>query len=142
MLPEGAVSVTGRAWLDREWASQPLDPDQGGWDWISLHLDDGAKLIGFQVRDTRGGVFTSGTWIAPDGQAIPFGNGALRLTPLGRGTPPTRWRVELPAQDVDVQIDAINRDAWMPMLFPYWEGPVRLSGSHAGRGYLEMTGYD
>jgi len=25
---------------------------------------------------------------------------------------------------------------------PYWEGPVHVSGSHAGRGYLEMTGYE
>ncbi|WP_299442525.1 lipocalin family protein, partial [uncultured Rhodospira sp.] len=25
---------------------------------------------------------------------------------------------------------------------PYWEGPVRITGSHGGRGYLEMTGYD
>jgi predicted secreted hydrolase len=24
---------------------------------------------------------------------------------------------------------------------PYWEGPVGISGSHNGRGYLEMTGY-
>jgi predicted secreted hydrolase len=25
--------------------------------------------------------------------------------------------------------------------FPYWEGPIRFSGSHNGVGYLEMTGY-
>jgi len=25
--------------------------------------------------------------------------------------------------------------------FPYWEGPIRFSGSYAGIGYLEMTGY-
>jgi len=25
--------------------------------------------------------------------------------------------------------------------FPYWEGPIALHGSHAGVGYLEMTGY-
>jgi predicted secreted hydrolase len=25
--------------------------------------------------------------------------------------------------------------------FPYWEGPIRVTGSHSGRGYLEMTGY-
>jgi predicted secreted hydrolase len=25
--------------------------------------------------------------------------------------------------------------------FPYWEGPISFAGSHAGVGYLEMTGY-
>jgi predicted secreted hydrolase len=29
----------------------------------------------------------------------------------------------------------------MDTLVPYWEGPITITGSHAGRGYLEMTGY-
>jgi predicted secreted hydrolase len=29
----------------------------------------------------------------------------------------------------------------MGLGFAYWEGPVRIEGSHGGRGYLEMTGY-
>jgi len=35
----------------------------------------------------------------------------------------------------------LNAQSWMGTLFPYWEGPIRIEGSHAGRGYLEMTGY-
>ncbi len=34
------VDVTGQAWLDREWSSQPLASDQSGWDWFSLHLNE------------------------------------------------------------------------------------------------------
>jgi predicted secreted hydrolase len=30
-LPSGAVQVTGKAWLDHEWSSQPLAKDQTGW---------------------------------------------------------------------------------------------------------------
>jgi predicted secreted hydrolase len=30
----------------------------------------------------------------------------------------------------------------MAVSVPYWEGPVRIAGSHTGRGYLEMTGYE
>jgi predicted secreted hydrolase len=29
----------------------------------------------------------------------------------------------------------------MGVSIPYWEGPVRFSGSQEGVGYLEMTGY-
>ncbi len=29
----------------------------------------------------------------------------------------------------------------MDTLVPYWEGPVTVTGSHEGTGYLEMTGY-
>ncbi|WP_425354943.1 lipocalin-like domain-containing protein [Oceaniglobus trochenteri] len=145
-LPEGPVAVTGQAWLDREWSSQLLDADQSGWDWVSLHFDSGAKLMGFVLRDGGGG-FTSATWIAPDGTPTPYGDGDLTMTPLERHRVaerdvPVVWRVELPARAVDVTITAMNRDAWMPTLVPYWEGPVTIKGSHQGRGYLEMTGYD
>jgi predicted secreted hydrolase len=145
-LPAGEVPVTGEAWLDREWSSQPLAETQAGWDWISLHLDSGAKLMGFRLRETDGGAFGSATWIAPDGTATPYPDGALTMTPraetevAGRRVP-TEWRVALPARDVDLRIAALNPGAWMATGFPYWEGPVTVAGSHSGRGYLEMTGY-
>jgi predicted secreted hydrolase len=145
-LPEGPLRVTGQAWLDREWSSQPLDADQSGWDWVSLHFDSGEKLMGFRLRGAEGG-YTSGTWIGADGRAMPFGDGVLRMSPLnqtrvaGRKLP-TRWRLELPSRGLDITLNALNPQAWMGTRFAYWEGPVRFSGSHAGRGYLEMTGYD
>ncbi|PDH57939.1 MAG: iron ABC transporter permease, partial [Rhodobacteraceae bacterium MED-G08] len=36
ILPEGSINVSGSAWLDREWSSQPLSENQSGWDWFSL----------------------------------------------------------------------------------------------------------
>lgn len=145
-LPGGPVSVTGTAWLDREWSSQPLAQGQTGWDWFSLHLDGGAKLMGFRLRDGGAG-YTSATWIAADGTATPYSDGALKVTPLasarvaGRDIP-VRWRVELPARGLDVITIALNDQAWMATRFPYWEGPIAFTGSHQGRGYLEMTGYE
>ena len=143
-LPEGDVTVTGQGWLDREWSSQPLEADQTGWDWFSLHLDDGHRLMAFRLRG--GGDFTYASWIAPDGVTVPYYD-ALALTPLattevaGRSVP-TRWRLSLPPVGVDLQVEAVNPDSWQDTLFPYWEGPVTATGSHAARGYLEMTGYE
>lgn len=144
-LPAGEVPVTGLAWLDREWSSQPLSPGQTGWDWFSLHLDSGEKLMAFRVRDDRGG-FVAATWIEADGTPHPLSAEALRLTPLataevaGRSVP-VRWRLELPGRGLDVVTEALNPASWMATLVPYWEGPVRVTGSHGGRGYVEMTGY-
>jgi predicted secreted hydrolase len=47
----------------------------------------------------------------------------------------------LPERNLDVTIEAINPKAWMDLSIAYWEGPVVVSGSHSGMGYLEMTGY-
>lgn len=145
-LPGRRVEVTGEAWLDREWSSQPLARDQAGWDWFSLAFDSGAKLMGFGLRGTDGGHFTSATWIDPDGTATAYGDGALTLTPLATAevagrTLPVRWRLELPQEDLSVETRPLNEAAWMGTSFQYWEGPVSFDGSHSGRGYLEMTGY-
>lgn len=140
--------VQGRAWLDREWSSQPLSANQQGWDWFSLHLASGAKLMLFQVRQTDEPPYRAGTWIAADGRTVALRPGQIQLDPLdwtrqddGRRVP-TRWRVRVagvPGADVDVTVDALQPRAWMGTSFPYWEGPVRLGP--AGSGYLEMTGY-
>ncbi|MEM7632264.1 MAG: lipocalin-like domain-containing protein [Pseudomonadota bacterium] len=147
-LPEGSVAVTGTAWLDREWSSQPLSGRQAGWDWFSLSFDDGTKLMGFQLRnrdDSAG--YSSGTWIRPDGTTESLPNGAFTAAPLathsvaGRDVP-VQWQVAVPDRGIDVTVAAMNPDAWMGLSIPYWEGPVSVSGSHAGIGYLEMTGYE
>jgi predicted secreted hydrolase len=137
-LPTGPVEVSGEGWLDREWSSQPLDGTQTGWDWIALHLDDGRKLMAARVRGAS--PFLFGTLIGRDGAARHLTEQTLRLTPQA-GTPPTTWRVEVPDAGLDVTLAAVNRDAWMRASVAYWEGPVVVTGSSAGSGYLEMTGY-
>ena len=146
-LPEGEVAVTGSAWLDREWSSQPLADTQSGWDWFSLSFDDGTKLMAFVLRETGGGTFTSATWIAADGDTTAYGDGAIQATPLqwhetaGRQLP-VAWRLILADKAVDITLSPINPDSWMATSVPYWEGPMRIDGTHMGRGYLEMTGYE
>lgn len=145
-LPGGEVQVTGRAWLDREWSSQPLAENQSGWDWFSLYLG-GPRIMGFRLRAEGASEFTAATWIEPDGSTTPYPDGAFRAEPLessrvaGREVP-TRWRVTLPDRGLDAEVTALNGNAWMPLAFPYWEGPVTVSRSHDGMGYLEMTGYE
>ncbi|WP_299869043.1 lipocalin-like domain-containing protein [uncultured Roseobacter sp.] len=145
-LPEGPVEVTGQAWLDREWASQPLGASQVSWDWFSMAFEGGTRLMGFTLRDSAGPDYTAATWIEPDGRTTAFPDGAFFAEPLAQSDVagrriPTRWRAVLPEKGVDVTVQAINPQAWMATSIPYWEGPVTISGSHAGRGYLEMTGY-
>ncbi|MDU9003312.1 lipocalin-like domain-containing protein [Sedimentitalea todarodis] len=145
-LPDGPVNVTGQGWLDREWSSQPLSEDQTGWDWFSLSFDSGARMMGFRLRDSGDG-YTSATWIHPDGSSVSLPNGALEIEPIETAVVedrriPTVWQVALPAQDLNITVTALNPQSWMGTSFPYWEGPVTVMGSHAGRGYLEMTGYE
>ncbi len=146
-LPDGEVAVTGNAWLDREWSSQPLSEGQIGWDWFSLSFDSGDKLMGFQVRGDQQAPFTYASWIEADGTLTAYTSGAFTAQTLKADTVsghdvPTGWRVQLPDKGVDVEVYALTPNAWMDVSVPYWEGPVTIEGSHTGVGYLEMTGYD
>jgi predicted secreted hydrolase len=54
---------------------------------------------------------------------------------------PTGWRIAIPARGLRIETTPLNAKSWMGTSFPYWEGPISFAGSHAGLGYLEMTGY-
>ena len=141
------IAVSGSGWLDREWSSQPLRDDQTGWDWFSLHLDSGARVMLYRLREEGGGSSQAGTWIHPDGRPEPLAETAFSMTPTGQASVagrqvPVAWRLEIPAHGLAVDTTPLNAQSWMDTSFAYWEGPIRLSGSHGGRGYLEMTGYE
>lgn len=140
------VKVSGQAWMDREWSSQPLASDQKGWDWISLHLDSGAKLMLFRLRQSDGKNYISGNWIGQDGRSEVLASDAVVLTPvsqtsIGGHVLPTEWNIGIPARGLTIKISPLNPQSWMATAIPYWEGPIRIQGSQSGVGYLEMTGY-
>ncbi|MEL7117022.1 MAG: lipocalin family protein [Pseudomonadota bacterium] len=101
--------------------------------------------MGFRLRGATD--YTTGTWISADGTPSPIAPGGFLATPLevsdvdGRAVP-TTWRVEVPSRGIEIDVAALNPNAWMDLTVSYWEGPVTATGSHPGRGYLEMTGYE
>ncbi|MDB6145095.1 MAG: lipoprotein [Pseudomonas sp.] len=138
--------VSGPAWLDREWSSQPLTANQTGWDWFSVHLDSGEQVMLYRMRQKNGEPYLTGTWIGVDGQTELLKGSEIQLTPLDFNEVAGRkmakqWQVKIPAKHLDITTTALNPKAWMDLRIPYWEGPVTVTGSQGGTGYLEMTGY-
>lgn len=139
------LQVTGKAWLDREWSSQPLASNQTGWDWFSLHFASGEKMMAFRLRDNEGG-YTSANWISADGTSSPLDPEEIEILPLQTATVngktvPVKWNLKMPSRGLDIKTTALNEQAWMATSTPYWEGPIEFTGTASGRGYLEMTGY-
>ncbi len=145
-LEGDAREVTGRAWMDREWSSQPLAESQTGWDWFSLHLPEGEKLMVYRLRDEARGDYVTGNWITADGDSARLAPGEIAMTPIGEaevadGIEMTvRWRIEIPSRGFAVETRPLNPRAWNALSTAYWEGPVTYEGTHSGEGYLEMTG--
>jgi predicted secreted hydrolase len=145
-IDDKPVEVSGPAWMDREWSSQPLAPGQSGWDWLSLHLKTGEKLMLYRIRESDGHDYLSGNWISPDSTSEAVAPSGITMIPgtltqVETRRLPTAWRIEIPSHRLAIDCSALNPQSWMGTRFPYWEGPIACDGTHTGVGYLEMTGY-
>ena len=67
--------------------------------------------------------------------------GRVWVSPRSGTAYPVEWRLEVPQEDIDLRVSAAFDEQEMVMTVRYWEGAVEVSGSHRGRGYLEMSGY-
>ncbi len=147
------TSVEGHAWMDREWSTSSLSPDQTGWDWFGLQLADGRDLMVFRLRaEGDGPEVRDGTLVEVDGRSRRLDPDDLRLSevrrwasPDGSARYPVAWRLAAPAEDLDLYVVPLLDDQEVRHTFRYWEGAVRVLGpdgvTNLGRGYLEMTGY-
>jgi predicted secreted hydrolase len=148
-LGERVYQVQGDSWLDREWSSSALDQDQVGWDWFALQLDDGRDLMYYRLRDhrDRSHPFSRGTLVQQDGSVHSLRPEQVKLTPLhywrsdDGARYPVGWRLQVPGQGLDLEVQAAFDEQLMAHSVRYWEGAVEVSGSVGGRGYLELSGY-
>jgi predicted secreted hydrolase len=155
------VDVTGQSWMDREFGTSFLEPDQQGWDWFALQLSDGSDLMIYQLRREDGtrDVHSSGTLTRADGRVVHLAStdftltstGATFRSPATNAVYPIGWRIEVPAEGLGLTVStplaSQELDFTRATGVAYWEGLVDVTGAArggqtvTGRGYLEMTGY-
>ena len=147
-----SLPVQGLTWLDREWSTSALEPDQAGWDWLSLQLEDGRDLMYYRLRyrDQTPHPYSAGSLMDPNGSVVPLGAGDVTMEPNTWWTSPTGrrypigWELDLPEGDrLRIQTPVPNQE--MDLTVTYWEGTVDAldpqTGALVGRGYLELAGY-
>lgn len=137
--------VNGKAWLDREWGSQMLAPDQEGWDWFSLRLNEETALMVYQIRSTESD-YLYGSLMKNDGTIKTLSANDITVTQhdtklFSSDVYPQSFIISIPEEQIDIAVNVVNKDQIMRFGIEYFEGMVTFSGSHAGEGFLEMTGY-
>jgi predicted secreted hydrolase len=151
--------VRGLSWMDHEFGSNQLGPDQVGWDWFSIQLDNQSELMLYLMRRKDGSVdpYSHGTIIDAAGRTRNLTIKDYRVEVLDRWKSsksgaeyPMKWKVIVPSEQIELQIVPpfaeqeliTNRSTRVT----YWEGAVQIDGMIrnkpiAGSGYVEMTGY-
>jgi predicted secreted hydrolase len=149
--------VDGISWMDHEFGSSELQPDQTGWDWYSLQLDDGRELMLYLLRRRQGRVTaeSSGSLIERDGRVEYLPLDAFSAVATGSwksphtgATYPSGWRVRVPRAGIDVVLTPVLADQELALSggVSYWEGAVEVTSQdrparRTGVGYVELTGY-
>ncbi|MEC9320244.1 MAG: lipocalin-like domain-containing protein, partial [Pseudomonadota bacterium] len=91
-----SVEVTGKGWFDHEWTSHLANSEAMGWDWFSLHLDDGSKLMAFRMhamnenmknsKSKHSEIFTTASYIAENGTKETIEQANVSITPTAYET--------------------------------------------------------
>ena len=157
-------AVTGESWMDHEFGTSFLEPEQRGWDWLSIQLSDNRELMLYQLRRADGSrdPRSSGTLVDQSGKTMHLGDADFTMTP-GKATfkskngavYPIEWAVSIPSQRIELKVTTPMTDQELSLVgstgIAYWEGKIDVAGQQANRptgqqaitgvGYLEMTGY-
>jgi predicted secreted hydrolase len=162
MATEGALTmrgqrfaVSGESWSDHEWSTGAMGTQTVGWDWFSLQLSDGREIMLYFLRRAEGGLesVSGGTLIEPDGSTARIAQEAVNVEALGEWVSPATqaqypsgWKVSIPSAQIELTVEPWLDAQEMQLMFAYWEGAVRISGTSGGvavtgHGFVELTGY-
>ncbi|MGH9221561.1 MAG: lipocalin-like domain-containing protein [Vicinamibacterales bacterium] len=151
--------VEGESWMDHEFGTSFLEPEQRGWDWFAIQLSDGRELMLYQLRRADGSrdPRSSGTLVDRSGKTTHLANadftltkGSMQFKSTNGAVYPTEWTVAIPSQRLDLKVTTPLNDQELSLErstgIAYWEGMIDVTGTAnghpvTGAGYLEMTGY-
>ncbi len=150
--------VTGSMWMDHEFGSSILTPDQVGWDWFSLQFDNGTELMAFYLRRKDGAnekpfatfVDRLGKPTHLSGSSVSIKAGGSWVSPSTKAKYPNKWTIEIPEKKLRIIVSPAIKDQELSNLkstqTSYWEGAVVATGvvdgeAVQGTGYVELTGY-
>lgn len=165
LLTSGSIHIggttyqaSGTSWMDHEFFTGSMAPDESGWDWVGLQFDDKTELMLYRMRHKDGSVdlFSSGSYVDASGRSTFLSSRDFAMSPDGNiwtsprthGHYPLRWQISIPGLGLRCTITTPLPAQELTSNFgpSYWEGAVTVAGQQNqgplhGVGYLEMTGY-
>lgn len=144
------VAVTGKSWMDHQWADVSYSKDK--WDWFSIQLDNNTELVCCAYGEGKAKQYFADISYSDNKQEHHI---AVEIIPLAKtwtsqksqAVYPLEWQIKIPAKNIDLKLKAKIKN--QEMLFGsinYWEGPLSASGIFEGKevggnGFMELVGY-
>src|SRR5207302_912964 len=112
-LGDKKIEVRGTSWMDHEFFTDQLEPEQTGWDWLSLQLEDYTELMLFHIRRKDGSIdpHAAGTYVDREGKTTHLRSSDFKLQPTGeKWTSPTtgaeypiHWKIVIPKLGIELE---------------------------------------
>lgn len=154
-VKQQAFTVTGASWMDREWSSAALSPDQAGWDWFALQLSDHSELMFYRFRRKDGKTDKNNAgaiFYADDSKvSLNFSEIGIKIleywqSPHTQINYPAKWQLSIPRLGLELEVTPLISNQELRVRYRYWEGAVSVTGKKYeqdinGQGYVKLTGY-
>ena len=144
--------LKGKTWFDHEWSTSVLGDEIKGWDWFSVHFEDGRDLMVCKIRRSDGSPngYGFGSLVHGDGtyEILSEENFSIRAishwkSPATGNRYPSQWEIKLPNHKIALTVTPVVENQEHNHMLAYWEGAARFVGKGIkGLGYIELTGYE
>jgi len=144
------INITGKSWMDHQWADASYSKDK--WDWFSVQLDNDTEMVCGLYDDGKVKTYFADISYADNRQEH---YQEVEITPLNerwtspksKAVYPLAWKIKIPAKNIDLNLTAkIENQEMLFGSINYWEGPIQVEGNFDGEnitgvGFMELVGY-
>lgn len=153
------LAVKAKAWMDHEFGTRQLGPQQVGWDWFSLRMADDTELMVYLLKqkDGRHSPYSKATFVDREGSVTHLSWDDLEIVPgrqwrssrEGGGKYVLEWTIRIPKLKAVYRVrpvfDDSEIDSAVTTMVRYWEGMIQVDAdvgdrSVSGEGYMEICG--
>lgn len=144
------IEVTGKSWMDHQWADVPYNENK--WTWFSIQLSNNTEIVCFEYDEGK-----SKTNLAsisyPDNRQkhlyeVEFKSLKNKWRSRKTGTTyALSWEISIPSEKITLRVEPlINNQEINFGTINYWEGPLKVKGKIdkkkvEGEGFMELVGY-
>ena len=150
-------TVDGSATLSHIWGTGTVSLNRGqiAFNRFALQLDDNREILLFQLRRRDGSAepINTGLLISQDGTVRRLRRRDLTFEVLDHWQSaedgvryPSRWRLQIPAEGIQLDIIPLLEDQELNLSVRYWGGAARVTGKSkdqlvSGTGHVQLTAY-
>lgn len=144
------VDVTGKSWMDHQWADTEYSLDR--WDWFSVQLDNDTEIVCCVYDDGKVKTYFADISYTDGKQEhykeieiIPLDK--CWKSPKSKAVYPLEWKIKIPEKSIELNLKTkIENQEMLFGSINYWEGPLDVGGVFDGGkingvGFMELVGY-